>query len=134
MIRDLAKRLERAATATEQITLVLHLERTGRVEDVLQLRQALAREDELRRVLHRALERMLIRTAVTGMELILDLLITEQPRQLSLFEYAEAQQRKTEEEIRRLAKRFGSQRFLRALPGETSNPLPERRYRIEALE
>jgi nucleotidyltransferase/DNA polymerase involved in DNA repair len=134
MVQQLAQRLERSASTTEQITLLLHLERGQMVERVLQLRQPTADAATLCRALVRAVEQMPLECGVTGLELLLDLRTAEQPRQLSLFEYGEQQERQTEADVRRLAQRFGSQRFLRAVPGDTGSPQPERRFRVEPLE
>ncbi|MEO8391700.1 MAG: hypothetical protein ABI700_01790 [Chloroflexota bacterium] len=133
MIHQLALRLERSSSATQQLSLVLHLEGGASVEKTLDFRQPLAHEAELQRTIHRALEHVQLAAPTIGIELTCDLLVADLPRQLSLWEYAEAQQRKTEKEIKRLVKRFPSQHFGHAVPNEPNNPLPERRYRVEAL-
>jgi DNA polymerase-4 len=134
MIRTLAQRLERRAATTEQITLLLQLEQGKLVEHVLRLRKPLGREEELQRALHGAIDHLQLEAGVTGIELLLDLLLPELPRQLSLFEYAEQQERKIEQEIQRLARRYESQHFFRSVPDAPEHPQPERRYRLEALD
>lgn len=134
MIRVLAQRLERRAASTEQITLLLQLEQGRLVEHVLRLRKPLAREDELQRALLGALDPLQLEAGVTGIELVLDLLLPELPRQLSLFEYAEQQERKIEQEIQRLSRRYESQHFFRSVPDAPEHPQPERHYRLEALD
>ena len=133
MIHRLAQRLERSASTTEQVTLMLYLERSTSLETTLEFRHALAGEGELKRVLHRALERMEVAVRVTGIELTCDLQVADLPRQLSLFEYAEQQEHQIEQKIKRLAERFGRERFLRMAADETYRPSSEDRFRLEVF-
>lgn len=134
MIRTLAQRLERRAAMTEQITLLLQLDRGPLVEKVLQLRKPLSREEEIRRVISRCVEQLQVDGGIIHLELLLELIVPEVPRQLSLFEYAEQQERRIEDDIKQLARRYEHQHFFQGIPGDVQHPQPEQRFRLEPLE
>lgn len=134
MIRSLAQRLERRAASTQQITLYLQLENKKLIEHVLDLRKPLASEEALWRAISRAVDQLQLDAGINRVELLLELLLPDLPRQLSLFEYAEQQERKLEQDIRRFSRRYDSQHFLKSVENDLNHPQLELRYRFKALD
>ena len=114
--RDLAGRLERGAAAVQQIVLLLHLDGGSVHEDVLRLRQPLSGASSLARVLCRALERARIAAPVAALEVVLEQLSAEQPRQLSLFEEADQQERQDRAGCAAAGRAFRRRRLLSRCP------------------
>ena len=132
--RMLAQRLEAATSAVTEVALILHLENGRLDEHTLHLRQPVANAESLRRVLNRALERTRLDCGVEAVEVVLENLTPNLPQQLSLFDYAAAQEQQVEQVAQRLMARFGADSFYRALSADRRALLPERRCHLERIE
>jgi impB/mucB/samB family C-terminal domain len=123
--RTLAQWLEAATSAVTEVALILHLENGRLDEHTLHLRQPLASAESLRRVLCRALERTRLDGGVEAVEVVLENLTPNLPQQLSLFDYAAAQEQQVEQVAQRLMTRFGAGGFYRALSADRQALLRE---------